>query len=175
MSKHHIGAHHTAVRPLYLHELTSVCELPRADKPSTLKGCIGTLTDGYIRTSTLPRVPTKQSTPPNGKCLPPYFGIPILIPTLYGVIRLAIARVQTPWWFTSLNLITSLCYLASVTILAFDRLATISSIPARHAVLWVLWLFVIYVWYQCFHETWGYYCTQKSLLVWCKPGWAKNS
>jgi hypothetical protein len=30
-SKHHIGAHHTAVRPWYLHELTSVRELPRAD------------------------------------------------------------------------------------------------------------------------------------------------
>ena len=53
-SKHHIGAHHTAVRPWYLHKPMSVRELPRADKPSTLKGCIGTLTDGYVHTSTLP-------------------------------------------------------------------------------------------------------------------------
>ncbi len=65
--KHHIGAHHTAVRPWYLDKLTSTRELPRADKPSTLKGCVGTLTDGYVRTSTLPRVPTKQSAPPSGK------------------------------------------------------------------------------------------------------------
>jgi hypothetical protein len=53
-SKHHIGAHHTAVRPWYLHKLTSVCELPRADKPSTLTGCVRTLTDGYVHTSPLP-------------------------------------------------------------------------------------------------------------------------
>jgi hypothetical protein len=37
--------HHT-VHPWYLHKLTSVRELPRAGKPSTLKGCVGTLTDG---------------------------------------------------------------------------------------------------------------------------------
>ena len=95
-SKHHISAHHTAVRPWYLHQLTSVRELPRADKPSTLKGCVGTLTDRYVRTSPLPQVPTKQSAPLSGKHLPPYFGIPVLIPTLCRVIRPAIARVQTP-------------------------------------------------------------------------------
>jgi hypothetical protein len=42
-SKHQLGAHHTAVRPWYLHEPTSVRELPRTSKPSTLKGCAGTL------------------------------------------------------------------------------------------------------------------------------------
>jgi hypothetical protein len=92
-SKHHFGAHHTAVRPWYLNELTSVCELPRAGEPSTLKGCVGTLPDGCIRNSTLPRVPTKQSAPPGGKCLQPYFEIPVLIPTLRRVIGPAIARV----------------------------------------------------------------------------------
>jgi hypothetical protein len=40
-SKHHVGAHHTAVRPWYLHKPTSVQELPHASKPSTLKGCVG--------------------------------------------------------------------------------------------------------------------------------------
>jgi hypothetical protein len=39
-SKHHTGTHHIAVRPWYLHEPTSVRELPRACKPSTLKGCV---------------------------------------------------------------------------------------------------------------------------------------
>ena len=54
-SKHHPGAHHTAVRPDYLHEENSPLELPRAQRPSTLKGCVGTLQDGYIRNVPLPR------------------------------------------------------------------------------------------------------------------------
>ncbi len=37
-SKHHPGAHHTAVRPYYLHEENSPRELPCANQPSTLKG-----------------------------------------------------------------------------------------------------------------------------------------
>ena len=55
-SKHHPGAHHTAVHPDYLHEENSPLELPRAQRPSTLKGCVGTLQDGYIRNVPLPRV-----------------------------------------------------------------------------------------------------------------------
>ena len=93
-SKHRICAHHTAVRPWYLYKLTSTCELPRADKPSTLKGCVGTLTDGYVHTSTLPQVPTKLSATTSRKRLPPYFGIPIWIPTLRRLIKPTIARVQ---------------------------------------------------------------------------------
>jgi len=42
-SKHHPRAHHTAVRPYYLHETNSPLELPCAIKPRTLKGCVGTL------------------------------------------------------------------------------------------------------------------------------------
>ncbi len=42
-SKHHTGAHHTKVRPWYLHEANSPKELPRALRPSALKGCVGTL------------------------------------------------------------------------------------------------------------------------------------
>ena len=53
-SKHHPGAHHTAVRPYYLHEKNSPLELPRAIRPSTLKGCVGTLKDGYVRNVPLP-------------------------------------------------------------------------------------------------------------------------
>ncbi len=90
-SKHHIGAHHTAVRPWYLHELTSVHGLPRAGEPSTLKGCVGTHTDGYVRTGpylkfSLSRFPT------SGKHVPTYFGIPPLILTLRRAIGPAIAR-----------------------------------------------------------------------------------
>ncbi len=48
-SKHLIGMHHTAVQPWYLHLENSPRVLPRAKWPSTLKGCVGTLKDGYIR------------------------------------------------------------------------------------------------------------------------------
>jgi hypothetical protein len=57
-SKHHPGAHHTTVvRPYYLHEKNSPWELPRANRPSTLKGCVGTLKDGYVLNVPLPLVP----------------------------------------------------------------------------------------------------------------------
>ena len=55
-SKHHVGSHHVNVRPYYLHMDNSPRFLPRAMRPSTLKGCVGTLNDGYIRKVPLPRV-----------------------------------------------------------------------------------------------------------------------
>jgi len=60
-SKHHPGGHHVAVRPWYLHMEHSPRVLPRALKPSTLKGCVGTLKDGYLRKVPLPRAPLRQS------------------------------------------------------------------------------------------------------------------
>ena len=95
-SKHHTGAHHVTVRQWSLHEPTSARELLRASKPSTLKRCVGTLPDGYVRTYPLPQVPTKQSDPITGKHLPPYYGIPILIPTLRSLIGPTIARDRIP-------------------------------------------------------------------------------
>ncbi len=57
-SKHHSGSHHVAVCLWYLHEPTSVRELPRSCKPSTLKGCVGTLPDGYVCVQTcFPKFP----------------------------------------------------------------------------------------------------------------------
>jgi hypothetical protein len=61
-SKHHIGLHHTAVRPWYLHLANSPQVLPRAERPSTLKGCVGTLKDGYICKVPLPQAPWIQHT-----------------------------------------------------------------------------------------------------------------
>jgi hypothetical protein len=88
-SKHHPGAHHKAVRSYYLHEDNSPLELPRAQRPSTLKGCIGTLKDGYIRNVPLPRViPQVQSAshmtiaPTVKSTLPDYLQSPRWIPTL---------------------------------------------------------------------------------------------
>ncbi len=54
--KHHIGSHRVAVRPWYLHTENSPRVLPRAVRPSTLKGCVGTLQNKYIRNVSLPRV-----------------------------------------------------------------------------------------------------------------------
>ncbi len=59
-SKHHPGAHHQAVRPLYLHTKYSPSVLPRATRPSTLKGCVWTLPEGYIHNVPLPWVPRVQ-------------------------------------------------------------------------------------------------------------------
>ena len=59
-SKHHVGSHHVAVRPWYLHMNNSPRVLPRAERPSALKGCVGTLKDGYVRKVPLPRAPRIQ-------------------------------------------------------------------------------------------------------------------
>jgi hypothetical protein len=56
-SKHHVGSHHAAVRPYYLHQEKFPQVLPRALRPITLKGCVGTLDEGYVRKVPLPRVP----------------------------------------------------------------------------------------------------------------------
>jgi hypothetical protein len=61
-SMHHVGAHHQAVCPWYLHESNLPTVLPRATRPSTLKGCVGTLPQGYVHNVPLPRVPQRQST-----------------------------------------------------------------------------------------------------------------
>jgi hypothetical protein len=63
-SKHHIGLHHQAVCPWYLHQADSPRVLPHALKPSALKGCVGTLKNGYLCKVPLPRVPRDQSTIP---------------------------------------------------------------------------------------------------------------
>jgi hypothetical protein len=66
-SKHHMGSHHIAVRSWYLHTENSpryLSRLSRAERPSTLKGCVGTLKDGYIRKVPLPRVSRVQSMSP---------------------------------------------------------------------------------------------------------------
>ena len=98
-SKHHSGAHHTAVRPYYLHEKNSPWELPRAIKPSTWKGFVGTLKNGYVRNVPLPRVPillprvpqiqsaspttSRESIAPKaGITLPGYLHVPSWIHTL---------------------------------------------------------------------------------------------
>jgi hypothetical protein len=91
-SKHRPGAHHTAVGPHYLHENNPPRELPRAIKPSTLIGCVGTLKDRYIHNIPFPRVPQIQSASPTTSHesiapkkripVPGYLHVPSWIPTL---------------------------------------------------------------------------------------------
>ena len=76
-SKHHPG------------EENSPLVLPRAQRPSTLKGCVGTLQDGYIHNVPLPRVvPREQSASPTSIAppamipVPGYLQLPSWIPTL---------------------------------------------------------------------------------------------
>eukprot|EP00804_Cyclotella_cryptica_P008022 CCRYP_004538-RB/>CCRYP_004538-RB protein AED:0.45 eAED:0.39 QI:0/-1/0/1/-1/0/1/0/221 len=56
-TKHFEARHHISVRPWYLHTKDSPHFLPRAAAPSSLRGCVGTLPNGYMRTSPLPRIP----------------------------------------------------------------------------------------------------------------------
>ena len=60
-SKHHIGMHHSTVRPWYLHQANSPMVLPRALAPAALRGCLGTLPKGYTRGAPLPKVPSYRA------------------------------------------------------------------------------------------------------------------
>ena len=59
-TKHFDTPHHIAVRPWYLHTNASPLVLPRAAAPKSLRGCVGTLPDGYLRKSPLPRITTRK-------------------------------------------------------------------------------------------------------------------
>jgi hypothetical protein len=81
-SKHHIGTHHQAVCPWYLHTSNSPLVLPRATRPSTLKGCVGTLPAGYLCNVPLPRVPQVHSAQSHQvHKIPDYCENPYVVPT----------------------------------------------------------------------------------------------
>jgi hypothetical protein len=67
-TKHFDAKHHQTVRPYYLHMHNSPSTLPRALAPRTLKGCVGTLPDGYIRSAPLPRPQTDWTRREPVKC-----------------------------------------------------------------------------------------------------------
>ena len=60
-SKHHMGKHHVHVRPMYLHMKHLPEYLPRALKPSDLRGCVGNKVGAYIRGRPLPTFPQHRS------------------------------------------------------------------------------------------------------------------
>ncbi len=74
-TKHFDAKHHQAVRQWYLYAPGTPRRLPRAATPSTLRGCVGTLPNGYVRASPLPRltntrVPREQITRTPSTCKP---------------------------------------------------------------------------------------------------------
>ena len=60
-SKHRITAHHQNVRPIYLYTKESPLFLPRAPKPSDLRGCVDKTLAGYKRGLPLPVIPRSRS------------------------------------------------------------------------------------------------------------------
>jgi hypothetical protein len=60
-TKHHDAKHHINVRPIYLHTQDSPRTLPRAMKPSDLRGCVGNKAGGYQRGRPLPIIPRSRS------------------------------------------------------------------------------------------------------------------
>jgi hypothetical protein len=107
-SKHHTGAHHQAVRPWYLHEQSSPLVLPRAIRPSTLKGCVGTLPQGYIRNVPLPRVPRGQSAKSQTQVhtIPNYYETPYVVPTYVSprsIVESAAYAFSPAWHAIAIN------------------------------------------------------------------------
>jgi hypothetical protein len=114
-SKHHAGAHHTKVRPWYLHESNSPRELPRALRPSALKGCVGTLAGGYLNKVPLPRAPLLQSSflmtsefprEPMHTCYLQVQWIPTwsdLVRSQLGAIRSTILPLAPRWFDVAIN------------------------------------------------------------------------
>ena len=56
-TKHFYGKHHMEVRPWYLHKNNSPRLLPIAEAPIALRGCVGSLPNGYIRLAPLLWIP----------------------------------------------------------------------------------------------------------------------
>ena len=61
-TKHFDDKHHQAVLPWYLQLLDSPTILPRTLAPSKLKGCVGTLPNGYTRSAPQPQLRPDTST-----------------------------------------------------------------------------------------------------------------
>ena len=65
-SKHHIIENHQNFRPIYLYTKELPLFLPRAPKPSDLRGCVGKTLAGYKHGRPLPVLPRSRSRRPCG-------------------------------------------------------------------------------------------------------------
>jgi hypothetical protein len=95
------------VHPWYLHEDNSPLVLPRANRPSTLKGCVGTLPQGYVRNVPLPRIPLRQSTSSNQiHMIPDYCKVPHGVPpydTAHSIVENAAYAFSPAWHAIAIN------------------------------------------------------------------------
>ena len=94
-TKHFVGMHHREVRLWYLHEKNSPRYLPRAAAPSTLRGCVGTLANGYIKSVPLPRVTARAAhvTAVTNRCQ-------ALTPVPYGLAPVPLSSPMTEHRFS---------------------------------------------------------------------------
>ena len=94
-TKHFVGMHHREVRLWYLHEKNSPRYLPRAAAPSTLRGCVGTLANGYIKSVPLPRVTARAAhvTAATNRCQ-------ALTPVPYGLAPVPLSSPMTKHRFS---------------------------------------------------------------------------
>jgi hypothetical protein len=100
-SKHHVGAHHQYVRPWYLQENNSLTVLPQAARPSSLKGCVGTLPQGDVHNVPLPKVPKIQRAQSSHQVpIPDYYENTYVVPTYDTPRRLveSAAHAFSPTW-----------------------------------------------------------------------------
>ncbi len=106
-SKHQPRAHHTAVCPWYLHEVNSPLVLPRAIRPSTLKGCVGTLPKGYVGSIPLPRLQVRQSAQSHQvHTILDYYDTPYVVPTYVApcsLVKRAAYAFSPAWHAIAIN------------------------------------------------------------------------
>ncbi len=101
-SKYHPGVHHHAICLWYLHTKYSPLVLPRATRPSTLKGCVGTCPIQHICNVPLPQVPRVQSakSSPQVHTITNYYNTTYLDPTYDSLCSLveSAAHAFSPTW-----------------------------------------------------------------------------
>jgi hypothetical protein len=75
--------------------------LPQATRLSTLKGCVGTLPQGYVRNVPLPTAPQRQSTTRSQVyTVPDYYKVPYVVSTYttpHSIVE-SEAYVFSPVW-----------------------------------------------------------------------------
>ena len=94
-TKHSNGIYHRDVRLWYLHKKNSPRYLPRAAAPNTLRGCVGTLANGYIKSVPLPCVTDRAAhvTTVTARCQ-------ALTPGPYGLAPVPLSSPMTKHQFS---------------------------------------------------------------------------
>ena len=94
-TKHFNGIHHQEVRFWYLHEKNSPRYLPRAAAPSALRGCDGTLANGYNKSVPLPRVTARAAHITTVRARRQ-----VLTPVPYGLVPVPVSSPMTKHLFS---------------------------------------------------------------------------